>query len=264
FLVDAGVEEFTALIFRKPGAQPTILISPDGKKYTAANALGNVKWHSTASYDLITVEQPLAGEWQASAELDPDNRGTVVSNLKLLMAPLKNNIEVSQALPLHFTFDEEGETVVDPQFLQLLEMDVVVVRSRDGKQWQLPLVDPVPPIDGVYYHPLELFRETGNYTVQLLIDGKTFKREFKHQVTVGSPFGVSMEKLLLENRVTYRVIVSADDQRVDTSKSSVVAQIKDSTGASTLRNLELNEKNQWQLLITPEAMARYSVGLQVS
>jgi len=73
-----------------------------------------------------------------------------------------------------------------------------------------------------------------------------------------------MEKLLLENRVTYRVIVSTDDQRVDVSKTSVVAQIKDSTGVSSLRNLELNENNQWQLLITPEAMARYSVGLQVS
>lgn len=264
FLVDTGVEEFTALIFRKPNAQPTILISPDGKNYTAANALGNVKWHSTDSYDLITVVQPLAGEWQVNAELDPDNRVTVVSNLKLRMAPLKNNIEVSQVLPLHFNFDEDGEAVVDPQFLQLLEMDVVVIRNRDGKQWQLPLVDPVPPIDGVYYHPLELFRETGNYTVQLLIDGKTFKREFKHQVTVGSPFDVSMEKLLWENRVTYRVIVSADDQRVDASKTMVVAQIKDSHGGNALRNFELNENNQWQLLITPEAMARYSVGLQVS
>src|SRR5690606_21306352 len=60
FLVDAAVEEFTALVFRKPGAQSTELLSPDGKKYTAANVSGTVKWHNTAGYDLITVEQPVA------------------------------------------------------------------------------------------------------------------------------------------------------------------------------------------------------------
>src|SRR5690606_26138940 len=178
------------------------------KKYTAANVSGTVKWHNTAGYDLITVEQPVAGEWQINAEQDPDNRVTVVSDLKLMMAPLKNNIEVSQPLPLHFRFEEERNTVVDPQFLQLLDMDAVIVRSRDDKQWQLPLTNTVPPIDGIYHHPLEVFRETGRYTVRLLIDGKTFKREFKHQVTVGSPFNISMKKLLHENRVAYRVSVS--------------------------------------------------------
>jgi hypothetical protein len=97
-----------------------------------------------------------------------------------------------------------------------------------------------------------------------LIDGKTFKREFKHQVTVGSPFTVAMERILHENRVTYRLQVSADDQRVDKAKTAIVAQIKDSTGGSAMRNFELDENGSWQLLIAPTALARYSVGLQVS
>lgn len=264
FLVDPSVEEFTALIFRKPQARPTELVAPDGNIYTAANALGKVKWHSTANYDLITVTRPLAGEWQVNAEVNPDSRVTVVSNLQLMISPLKNNMEVSQTMDLNFSLQEDESTVVDPQFLQLLDLDVVVTRRRDGKQWQLPLVNTIPPIDGVYQHPLELFRETGNYTVQLLIDGKTFKREFKHQVTVGSPFNVTMERVLHQNRVTYQLLVSADDERVDISKTAIVAQVKDSTGGSAMRNFDLNEQGVWQLMVSPNVSARYSVGLQVS
>lgn len=264
FLVDATVEEFTALIFRKPQAQKTELISPDGKKYTTDNTAAGVVWHKTAGYDLITVVKPVGGEWQINAELDPDNRVTVVSNLKLQIAALKNNIEVSQPLELLFSFQEDEVTVIDPRFLQLLDMDAIVTRGRDGKQWQIPLVNTVPPIDGIYSHPLELFRETGQYTVQLLVDGKTFKREFKHQVTVGSPFSVSMERILHKNQVAYRLTVSADDQRVDSSKTAIVAQIKDSSGASSLQNFVLDTDGVWQLFVTPDIAARYSVGLQVS
>lgn len=264
FMVDAAVEEFTALIFRNANAQATELITPDSKSYTAANAMGKVVWYKAAAYDLITVTNPTTGEWQINADLDVNNRVTVVSNLKLDIATLKNNIEVSQTLELLFSFRQDDQTIVDPRFLQLLDMDVIVTRTRDGKQWQIPLVNTNPPIDGIYHHPLELFRETGKYDVQLLIDGKTFKREFKHQVTVGSPFSVTMERGLHNNRVAYHLRVNADDQRVDNSKTAIVAQVKDSTGASAMSNFELTEQGEWQLWITPDKFARYSVSLQVS
>src|SRR5690606_32670358 len=215
FLVDAAVEEFTALIFRKPDAGNTRLTAPDGQKYTAADVPNAIKWHRAPNYDLITVTKPVAGEWQVEAAIDPDNRVTIVSDLKMVTTPLKNNIEVSQSVDLHFFLQEGDTAVTDPQFLQLMDIDAIVTRSHAGKQWQLPLVNPVPPIDGVYHHPLELFRETGIYSIQLIIDGKTFKREYKHQLTVGSPFAVTMEKRLENNQVAYVIEVSADDQRVD-------------------------------------------------
>jgi uncharacterized protein (TIGR03503 family) len=263
FLVDAAVEEFTALIFRKADAQPTELIAPDGQKFTAADAPDSIKWHKAGSYDLITVTKPAAGQWQVSAEMDPDNRVTVVSNLQLIAVPLNNNIEVSQPVGLHFSLQEDGATVSDPQFLQLLDIDVTVTRTQDGKQWQIPLVDPVPPIDGVYQHPLEVFRQTGNYAIQLVVDGKTFKREYKHQLTVGSPFTVQMEKHVEENRVTYQLKVSADDQRVDIKRTTIAAEIRSSSGESITRNFIPGEPGTWSLAFSPATAARYSVGLQV-
>src|SRR5690606_37465168 len=154
--------------------------------------------------------------------------------------------------------------LTNPPFLQLLKLDAVITRTSDGRQWQLPLVNPVPPIDGLYHHPLELFRETGHYSIQLIIDGTTFKREYRHQLTVGSPFTVSMEKRLVNNKVAYVLEVRADDQRVNSAKTFVVAQEKNSEGGNALHNFVQIELGQWQLIYYPVTPARYSLGLQVS
>lgn len=264
FLVDAAVEEFTALIFRKAGAKPTRLIAPDGQEYTAGDVPNSIRWHRGPNYDLITVVKPVAGQWQVDAAIDPDNRVTVVSNLQLLVAPLPNNIEVSQPVSLDFHLQEDDARLTNPPFLQLLKLDAVITRTSDGRQWQLPLVNPVPPIDGLYHHPLELFRETGHYSIQLIIDGTTFKREYRHQLTVGSPFTVSMEKRLVNNKVAYVLEVRADDQRVNSAKTFVVAQEKNSEGGNALHNFVQIEAGQWQLIYYPVTPARYSLGLQVS
>ncbi len=265
FLVDESIEEFTVLVFRKPGSSATALKSPAGDIYTHSLPAHGVSWHSSAHYDLITVTGPRPGEWSLEAELDPDNRVTLVSNLRLVVTPPKNNIEVSQTLDLHFLLQEDEKPLVDPQFLQILNIDVIVTRDSDGRQWQLPIANTVPPIDGVYAQPLELFRETGHYRVQLRIDGKTFKREYQHQVTVGSPFKVTMERVLHQNRVAYRLEIHADDARVDVEKTAVVATLRDSLGGSALRQFDfIPDKAYWQLVIVPEVAARYSVGLQVS
>lgn len=264
FLVDAAVEEFTALIFRKVGAEPTRLLAPDGQNYTAVDVPNAIRWHRGPNYDLITVTQPVAGEWQVEAEMDPNNRVTVVSNLQLVTTPLPNNIEVSQPVSLDFYLQEDEARITDPQFLQLLDLDAIITRISDGRQWQLPLVNPVPPIDGRYHHPLELFRETGIYSIQLMVDGTTFKREYKHQLTVGSPFTVHLEKRLENNKVAYVIDVNADDQRVDSAKTFIVAHEKNSEGSNALHNFVQVAPGQWQLIFFPETHARYSLGLQVS
>lgn len=264
FLVDTAVEEFTALIFRKPGADPSALIAPDGQKYTGLNAPRTINWFKGSNYDLVTVAKPVAGEWQIDADVQPDTRVTVVSNLKLSVAPLKNNIEVSQSLDVKFSLMEDNARVVDEQFLQLLNIDLIVTRHRDGRQWQVPIVNSVPPIDGEYHHPLELFRESGRYDLRLLIDGKSFQREYKHQLMVGSPFTIKMTKQIEGDRVVYHLHVSTDDQRVDPVKTTIVAQEKNSAGGSQLHNFVGDGQGGWTLAMTPSVAARYSVAVQVS
>src|SRR5690606_11350904 len=83
FLVDENVDEFTALILRRPGTGSAHLSAPDGAGHSAGRAPEQTNWHSTATYDLITVQNPVAGEWRIDADMQPDSRVTVVSDLRL-------------------------------------------------------------------------------------------------------------------------------------------------------------------------------------
>lgn len=264
FLVDDSVKEFTVLTFRKADAAPTVLISPADVSYTSTNEEDQVNWFSEDNYDLVTVRQPTAGEWQLKADIDPDNRVTVVSDLQLQVAPLINNLLVGQSLDLQFFFQEEKQRITSTEFLGLLATHAQIKRHHDEQQWQIPLGKRHPPIDGIYQQSLATFDEAGEYTVRVVIDGKTFQREFKHHVSVISPFNVTLEKVIIDQRVHYLVSVVPDAQLVDIANTHIDANIKNAAGTSEAQPLAINDQQQWQLRITPTAESSYSIELTVS
>lgn len=108
FLVDSSIQEFTALIFRSAETPATVITSPDGKEFNATDPKNNVNWYRTDQYDLITVQQPQVGQWQVNTEMAPGSRVTVVSNLQLVVQPLKTNIRSSESLDLVYSFQGSG------------------------------------------------------------------------------------------------------------------------------------------------------------
>ncbi|MDG1293021.1 MAG: VWA domain-containing protein, partial [Pseudomonadales bacterium] len=81
FLIDSSVEEFTALVFRTSGSAATQIQSPSGQIFNADFDGASLRWFASDAYDLITIQQPEEGEWTINADIDPDNRVTVVSDL---------------------------------------------------------------------------------------------------------------------------------------------------------------------------------------
>jgi hypothetical protein len=72
FLIDSSIEEFTLLAFRKQDSDATTLKSPSGATFRIGDYPGHVKWFSDRGFDLITVRQPLEGEWNLYAENVPE------------------------------------------------------------------------------------------------------------------------------------------------------------------------------------------------
>ncbi|WP_159931072.1 vWA domain-containing protein [Oceanicoccus sp. KOV_DT_Chl] len=144
FLVDSSIEEFTALIFRKPGSDAAVLISPEKQQFTLQNHSDDIKWFRQQNYDLITVTRPYEGEWTINAELEPNSRVTIVSNLSLQLAPLPKASFVGDKLELMAALQEQDKTITRPEFLNLIEVSMQVLRRDDGEQWRYSLseVDP--------------------------------------------------------------------------------------------------------------------------
>ncbi len=188
FLIDSSIREFTALVFHEGGTQSTTLTGPDKRTYRAGVTGDNIKWYHSEDYDLITVAQPLEGEWRIdtpSDRLDPESRVTVISNLNLRVAPMPHNLFVGDGGTLIFQLDEKGKTITRPEFLSLLTSNVELVGGKKQDSiWQNDSRASTPPADGIYEVSLPPFESAGSHQLTLLIDGKSFTRKFTHSFNV--------------------------------------------------------------------------------
>ncbi|UZE97799.1 VWA domain-containing protein [Alkalimarinus alittae] len=265
FDVDSSIEEFTALIFRKAGSQATTLVGPDEKKQGFENHSEYVKWYRDEGYDLITVKQPLEGEWTIDAELEPDSRVTIVSNLSMKVGPLPTNFYAGDHLDVEVNFLEDGKIVTGKEFLSLLDVKLNI-KTEDNKSGTKTISDPdFPPEDGVFRTAIKKLHKVGQYEVNVLVDGKTFKRKHRQVINLRSPFDIELTANGYNQETEYSVIISPRSKNIDIKASSIVAKIKAPDDSSIIRTIPFSDDAQrWELPIeNTKGDGIYQVSLKV-
>lgn len=263
FLVDGSIQEFTALIFRRAEVPATIIVAPDGKEYSDTNPQNKVNWYRTSKYDLITVQQPVAGQWKVKTAMAPGSRVTVVSNLQLVVASLKSNLRTNQTLDLVYSFQENNQTITNRDFLGLLTGKALIAKENTPEITEIPLVSAVPA-DGIFRQELNTFASPGEYDITILIDGKTFKREFIHHLSItDSAFRLEKSLDTAADKKTYTYTLTADLETVDVDTTKVTAVVKNSKDNDMEQQLNMIGKDRWEFSFTPTQAARYQVLLQV-
>ncbi|MDO8345395.1 MAG: vWA domain-containing protein [Cellvibrio sp.] len=263
FLVDASIQEFTALIFRRAEVPATVIIAPDGKEYGETDPKGNVNWYRTDKYDLITVQQPQVGQWKVKTDMAPGSRVTVVSNMQLVVQPLKSNLRSGQTLDLAYSFQENGKTIINGDFLGLLTGNALLAKVGSAEIEEIDLTRPAPA-DGIFQQELTGFDGQGEYDVSILIDGKTFKREYIHHLNI-TDSAFKLEKQVEENagKKTWVYRLVADLEVVDVANTKVKAIIKNSKDNNLEQQLNTIGKEYWEFSFAPVQVARYEIVLQV-
>lgn len=263
FLVDSSIQEFTALIFRKAAVPATVIIAPDGKEYGATDPQNNVNWYKTDKYDLITVQQPQAGQWKVKTEMAPNSRVTIVSNLQLVVTPPKNNIKRNQSLELVYSFQENNKTITTREFLSLLSAEALTAKIGEQQSLQHNITSTSIPGDGVFRASLNAFAQGGSYDVHVTVDGKTFKREFIHHLTVSDSLFKLEKNITEENgKKTYQYKLNADVEAVDVANTKVTAIIKNSKDANLDKELNTIAKDHWEFSFSPVQIAKYTISMQ--
>lgn len=264
FLVDSSIQEFTALIFRSADVPASIIVAPDGKEFSATDPSNNVNWYRTNKYDLITVQQPLAGQWKMKTAMAPGSRVTVVSNLQLVVQPLKSNIHIDQPMDIAYSFVGNNETLTNRDFLDLLT-GVAFITPADSKEARTHKLTSSASAEGVFVEQLSGFSAPGAYDIKLLIDGKTFKREFIHRFNVNdSAFHWEKRVDQQDGKTTYVYKLAADLEVVDVDNTQVVAIINNSHGNGLERQLYAIDKSHWEFSFTPVQAAHYKVSMQAT
>ncbi len=199
FRIDGSIKEATLLIFKNKGSQqPTRIISPSGKIYSIADIPKSIAWHQDEGYDLLTISRPEPGEWGIQAELDPDNRVMVVTDLRMHTTDIASWVSVGERLPFIVQFSSRGKKIVRADFLKMVN---VSSEYKIGAQYSEPR--PIrddgrfgdkKALDGTFSAIVGGKLKPGRSELIVTAEGKTFVRERRQTFTVVLPVKLSVSK----------------------------------------------------------------------
>lgn len=267
FVIDSSVEEFTALIFRKNPQEQTQLIGPDEESLNAASGSKYVKWHRADRYDLITVKQPLEGQWSVKADMDPESRITVVSNLNLRVRDLPINEHINKQIDVSYLLQEDGKTVTSPEFLSLMDTTLRLMAGNDEfslkEFWAKTVPGENPPPSGIFTVALPKFEKEGIYQLIIELDGKSFVREFAHQFHVRQPFGAEVKQRFNEGNLEYILTAQAYSGNVAIDKTQVVASVMTPDRRKKIYSLISTDVDTWEAKLQPDQEGEYIAKIKI-
>ncbi len=234
FSIDDSITEATVLVFHKPEAQPTEVLPPDGKAFGADNAPANVQWARDQGYDMLTISEPASGEWKIRAEVDPENRVMVVTDLKMHATELPNRLMLGQTLPFEVNFTDHGRTITKPAFLQVVEV-TALQRDPNGEQEPRPLLDDGGEEDAAAGDGRFSMRfggdslNTGRGELVITAEGRTFVRERRLTFEVSPP--VNLQLTPDESGQRLQLEASADAELVDPASLQASIWLEETAGA---------------------------------
>lgn len=238
FSIDESIQEFSVLVFKKPDAPATALIKPNQEKITKSKAPNNITWLETSGYDLVTVKQPMAGDWQIIAEMDPDNRVMVLTDLKLQMEESGNFIDEKSDLPLKLYFTEKDQLIERRDFLDL----VTLTLSTDQQDAvAIPALNDQPGFFATILKELG----KGKHSLRMVADGKTFKREIVRELeVVASPIRIEQQVDAANRQVTLKFV--PDSAALDSSTLAIAANLYQNDEATDTRAVA-EQNGEWAL-----------------
>lgn len=247
FLVDSSIEEFTALVFKRDPNEAAVLVSPDNTRYTSEKHTDDVRWFSQQNYDLITVKQPYEGEWVIQADLEPNSRVTIVSNLSLQVNRLPKGHFIGNAISLSAALKEQGKVIDRKEFLQLVDVSYEIMRRSDDQTWQqdLSALKPIPE-DGVFSDEIKVFDQPGVYDVVVTAQGKTFQRQQSQTLEVRRNFVVNTRS---SDDIPPRhwITVSTKNPGIDPDTLKLKAELRSASGAMQTMTFDAAGERRWQL-----------------
>ncbi|ELE6572225.1 TIGR03503 family protein [Vibrio parahaemolyticus] len=187
FRVDPTIEQITFLVYREQSSQPVVLVRPDGKKYYAWGSYDNVRWYQEPSLDIISVDNPMPGPWQAVGKVTPKNNIRLISHLKLSTDVFPNRLYNGEALKFTVRLTSDDKPLVLRDFLDRVNLRVTFTKFVENEDELIKEARPVPMIIGEFSDDgrgLDEQAGDGVFTVQLPIEVEPGK--YRARITSGN------------------------------------------------------------------------------
>ncbi len=196
FRVDFGMKRVTFIVARSRGADAVILVRPNGSKLYSFQHPSNVRWLEGVEHDIITIDNPMAGPWQALGEISGDNRIRILSdvNLKVSHIPIqlysgeflrikgalyngKTHLNDAYVQDTQLTISAHGYHRPEDDNFDFISRKLAKFNDRGTGYDELPR-------DGNFTVGLQLDLATGKYRFQVAVKNDVFTRSFNQDVVI--------------------------------------------------------------------------------
>jgi Mg-chelatase subunit ChlD len=184
FFIDKDIQEATILITKGTEVSAR-LVDPQGREILYGRTNESVNWYQTKAFDLITLKKPNPGRWKVQLSSKEGNKIFILTDLALKSSLTLNQVTQGQDLEIMVWLERNDQKIVEKKILESLFV-IADIKEPGGTRARINLfsreTDGKSANSGVFANRYS-FKNTGLYTIQITVDGKTFKRELVHQIT---------------------------------------------------------------------------------
>ncbi len=267
FTVDPSVDELTLLVFKPEGGESVELLPPGAESTISARAKpGQYNWLEDTSYELITIKKPPQGEWKIVGATDPDNRVMIVTDLRLQVDGLPNQVLPENRLHASVSMQEAGETITRKKFLDLVKIQLTVESELSVDTYSLlddGLNGDSAAGDGLFFVQLPELGE-GQHTLEFNVDGGTFVRAHRHELEVQWPVAVELKINHEDKNGLHLLVIEPREQFVDPEGLLLEVSLKRADNSEVALGARKSDSGAWLVSIdTRDQTAESSLDIKI-
>ena len=179
FLIDNDVREAIVLVSKKPGAAPA-LANPSGNLETANRHSRQTAWYASTVFDMVSVQNPAPGMWHIKPSLGEGNKVYVLTDMSLKSSFSTNFIARGETVVVDAWLEKAGRVITGQGMIGAFSLTAKVTYPG-GKMLDVslsPASQQERPQTAIgKFSGVITARDTGDYAVEILAQGKTFRRE---------------------------------------------------------------------------------------
>ncbi|MCP5076700.1 MAG: hypothetical protein GY951_01380 [Psychromonas sp.] len=231
FRIDPKTEQITFIFNHKKGHQRVVLVQPDGSKLYQQRHPKTVAWVSSKTQDIVTIQNPMAGPWQAIAKLDGDNRIKLISEVQLSVNRLPLKLYAHEYITTHASLYYDKKLMDDAAYLDDAKLTISLIGDASKKVMTLYKDDgkhyDALPFNGKLTAHLYVDLLPGRYLLSIRTKNNIFIRNVnKDAVVFQQP--ISYEIKPVETGSDEAIITfTADGSEIDPTSVSIDGIIKD-------------------------------------
>jgi len=266
FRVDPSIKQITFVIYRAKSSQPVVLVRPDGKKYYAWRSPDNVRWYQESSMDIISIDSPMPGPWQAIGKVTPKNKIKLISHLELSTDKMPNRLFLGESIKFNARLTSDGQPLVLRDFLERVKLKVTFTKFIENEETLVKEARPIPEVigefaddgrgldevagDGIFTVLLPVTSEPGKYRVRITSGNGVFLRAQEQEVLV---YPQPLQSTFIQSRVAgtpHKVVINGEQGMIQPgSISAHIEHISPDGGKVTVQGSSEAESNKVELEI---------------